>query len=146
MIKIFAMGKIKDKNISVLIDELRKRVKIEIIELKDEKVTSNKNVKDLEAEKILEKIKNEYVIACDEHGKEFTSIDFAKLIKKEEMGKDIVFIVGGALGLSKKILDRANLVMAFSKLTFPHQLFRLFLVEQIYRVYAINKGIKYHKD
>ncbi len=145
MIKIIFTGKTKNKPLETLTEEYLKRLKrftkIEILEIKDEKITKNKNIKDIEADRIIPKLKG-YTIALDEKGKQFTSIEFAKFIQKKELN-NLTFIVGGALGLSDKI--KPDLTLSFSKMTFNHKMIRPFLLEQIYRAYCINKGIDYHK-
>ncbi len=153
MIKIIALGKIKEKETAVLIQDYIKRImcfcRIKVIELKDEKIrgTNINKIKDLEAEKILDKLSSlDYIIVCDEQGKSLSSIGFSDLIKNKLIeNKNIVFVIGGALGLSDRILKRANLRMSFSSMTFPHRLFRLILVEQIYRAFSIINNKDYHK-
>ena len=149
MIKIICVGKIKDNHIAVGIDEyltrLTKYTKIEIIELKDEKIANNeKEVKQKEAKKILDCIKdNEFVIVLDEIGQDYTSKSFAKFIK--DNNQNLTFVIGGALGLDDKVRERANKIVCLSKMTFTHQMVRLFLVEQIYRAFTILNNEKYHK-
>jgi 23S rRNA (pseudouridine1915-N3)-methyltransferase len=148
MIRIIVLGKIREQYIQQGIDEFLKRLrpltKLEIVELKDEKIVSEeKKVKELEGEKILKNIKTEgYVIACDETGDNMSSEDFSQLLKEET---DITFIIGGALGLSEKVKQRADKTLALSKMTFTHQMARLILIEQIYRAQMILKGRSYHK-
>ncbi len=153
MIRFIFTGKTKHKEIEALNQEylqrLTKFTKYEVIEIKDEKVSKNcdeKRLKGIEADKILANIKeDEYIIALDETGKHYSSIDFAKFIEKQEIEHNIVLITGGSLGLSDKIKKRANLVLSFSKMTFGHRMIRFMLIEQIYRAYCINNGINYHK-
>lgn len=157
-ISIVCIGKIKEKYLKLGIDEFSKRLskycKLEIIELDDEKAPeqlSNKEmlmIKDIEGKKALSKIKNNsYVIALAIDGKNLSSEDLAKTI--DNLGvrgtSHIVFVIGGSLGLSDEVLKRANYKLSFSKMTFPHQLMRLILLEQIYRAYRINNGEPYHK-
>jgi len=100
-----------------------------------------------ESEAILKNIKaDDFVVLLDDKGKQFSSEDFAEVINKQMSAgtKRLVFIIGGAYGLGEEVKARANLVWSLSKLTFPHQLVRLILTEQIYRAYTIIKGEKYH--
>lgn len=157
-INIIALGKIKEKFMKEAIKEFQKRLsrycKLTIIELDDEKAPeklSRKDmeiVKDKEGQKILKKINpSTYIITLEIEGKNLTSEDFSK--KMEDImiqgGNDISFIIGGSLGLSKEVLSRANYRLSFSKMTFPHQLMRLILLEQIYRGFRIMKNEPYHK-
>ena len=157
-ISIIAVGKLKEKYLKSAIDEYAKRLgrycKLEIIELPDEKTPDNASpkdeeiIKDKEGNLILSKIKdNAYVVAMDLKGKELTSEEFAKFISNcGVMGNsNIVFVIGGSLGLSEQVRKRANYKLCFSKMTFPHQLFRVMLLEQIYRAFRISNGEPYHK-
>ena len=157
-ISIIAVGKLKEKYLKSAIDEYAKRLsrycKLEIIELPDEKTPDNASpkdeeiIKDKEGNLILSKIKdNAYVIAMDLKGKELTSEEFAKFISNcGVMGNsNIVFVIGGSLGLSEQVRKRANYKLCFSKMTFPHQLFRVMLLEQVYRGFRINNNEPYHK-
>lgn len=157
-ITIITVGKIKEKYLKEAIEEYSKRLgrycKLEIIELADEKTPDNASEKEEEAIKekegqgILSKIKdNMFVIAMDLGGKQLKSEDFADCIQNlGVMGNpNIAFIIGGSLGISKSVLARANYKLCFSKMTFPHQLFRVMLLEQIYRGFRIMKGEPYHK-
>lgn len=157
-ITIITVGKLKEKYLREAIEEYSKRLgrycKLEIIELTDEKTPDNASEKEEEAIKekegqgILSKIKdNMFVIAMDLKGKQLTSEEFANYI--ENLGvtrnSNIAFIIGGSLGISKSVLTRANYKLCFSKMTFPHQLFRVMLLEQVYRGFKIMKGEPYHK-
>lgn len=157
-ITIITVGKLKEKYLKEAIEEYSKRLgrycKLEIVELADEKTPDNASEKEEEAIKekegqgILSKIKdNMFVIAMDLKGKQLTSEEFANYI--ENLGvmgdSNIAFIIGGSLGISKSVLARANYKLCFSKMTFPHQLFRVMLLEQIYRGFRIMKGEPYHK-
>ncbi len=157
-ITIIAVGKIKEKYIKQGIKEFKKRLtnytKLSIIEIPDEKAPENLSekemeiVKDTEGENILKKLDNySYVIALDKDGDQLSSIDFAKKIKKLTVqgNSSFTFIIGGSLGLSDEVLKKSNLKLSFSKMTFPHQLFRLILLEQVYRAFRINRGEPYHK-
>lgn len=149
MIKVICVGKIKDKNLKNLIDDYYKRiskyVNIQIIEIKDE----NENYDEMkrESKKIENYLDNKnYNIALDRLGKNINSIEFSNLIDKTFINySNITFIIGGSLGLDKTILDKCNMILSFSSLTFPHQLFRLMLLEQIYRSFKILNNERYHK-
>ncbi|KMT21890.1 23S rRNA (pseudouridine(1915)-N(3))-methyltransferase RlmH [Clostridium cylindrosporum] len=157
-IKIITVGKIKEKFMRDAIDEYAKRLsrycKLDIVELQDEKTPDNASEKEEDAIKEKEGVKirghikdSDYVIALDLKGKHLTSEEFSEKI--ETLGiegkSSIVFIIGGSLGISAETLKRADYKMAFSKMTFPHQLFRIMLLEQIYRAFRIMKGEPYHK-
>ena len=157
-ISIICVGKIKEKYLKLGIDEFTKRLskycKLEIIELDDEKAPENLSdkemlmIKEKEGKKILSKIKdNSYVIALAIDGKNLSSEELADTINNLGVrgNSHIVFIIGGSLGLSDEILSRANYKLSFSKMTFPHQLMRVILLEQIYRATTINNNITYHK-
>lgn len=157
-IQIITVGKLKEKYLKQGISEYQKRLsayaKVEIIEVADEKApeqlseTEMEQVKDAEGERILAKIGPDvHVIALAIEGKQQTSEQLAKnLDQLATYGKSkIAFIIGGSLGLSQNVLKRSNAQLSFSKMTFPHQLMRLILLEQIYRAFRINKGEPYHK-
>ena len=151
-IKIFALGKSKQGFIEDGIKEYLKRlskyasVKLEILtDIKLSKSNTIQIVKDKEAEIIQKHLKdNDFIIALDEYGKQFTSLEFASILEKQRGRKDITFIVGGVYGLSEKIIKSANLRLSFSEMTFTHQMIRLVLAEQIYRAFTILEGKKYH--
>ena len=151
MIKIVTVGSLKEKYLKDAQEEYIKRLKkytnIEIIELKDESFNDDKKTKEVEGNKILKNIKNkDYVITLEIEGKELSSIELAnKLDNIYLTNSDITFIIGGSLGLSEKVKERSNYKLSFSKLTFPHQLFRIILLEQIYRSCKINNNESYHK-
>ena len=143
-ISIIAVGKLKEKYLKMAVDEYSKRLsryaKLEIIELQDEKTPDNASIKEeiqikeKEGNAILSKIKdNAYVIAMDLNGKQLTSVEFSSFISNcTVMGNsNIVFVIGGSLGLSEEVIKRADYKLCFSKMTFPHQLFRVMLLEQI---------------
>lgn len=148
MIKIVCVGKIKEKFFEEAIKEYLKRLnkytKLQIIELNDEKeeVALKK-----EAENILKHIKdNDYVITLEIEGKELSSKEFAKKIDNTLINhSNITFVIGGSYGLDNTVKQRSNYALSFSKLTFPHQLFRVVLLEQIYRSFKIINNEKYHK-
>ncbi|MBY0148085.1 23S rRNA (pseudouridine(1915)-N(3))-methyltransferase RlmH [Neobacillus niacini] len=157
-ILIVTVGKLKEKYLKMGIEEYLKRLnayaKVEVIEVADEKAPEELSesemvqVKQKEGERILAKISQDtYVIALAINGKMQSSEELADTLDKlATYGKSkIAFIIGGSLGLSDEVLKRANEHLSFSKMTFPHQLMKLILVEQIYRAYRINRGEPYHK-
>lgn len=157
-ITIISVGKIKEKYLKNAIKEYDKRLsrycKLNHIEVSDEKAPENlsdiemKNIKDKEGEGILKNIKEgTYIIALDIQGEMLSSEEFAaKLDKLALQGKStIAFIIGGSLGLSNEILKKADMKLSFSPMTFPHQLMKVILLEQIYRGFRINRGEPYHK-
>ena len=157
-ISIIAVGKLKEKYLKQAIDEYSKRFsrycKLEVIELPDEKTPDNasekeeQQIKEKEGRLILSKIKdNSYVVAMDLKGKQITSEEFASFISNCGVtgNSNIVFIIGGSLGLSEGVIKRANYKLCFSKMTFPHQLFRVMLLEQVYRGFRIINNEPYHK-
>lgn len=157
-ISIVTVGKLKEKYLKMGIDEYLKRMtlyaKVEIIEVADEKAPEELSeaemlqVKQKEGERILAKISQDtYVIALAINGKMQSSEELAdRLDKLATYGKSkIAFIIGGSLGLSEDVVKRSNEQLSFSKMTFPHQLMKLILVEQIYRAFRINRGEPYHK-
>lgn len=157
-INIVCVGKIKEKYLKLGIDEFKKRLskycKLEIIELEDEKAPENLSdkemliIKEKEGKKILSKIKdNSQLIALAIDGKNLSSEELAETINKLGVRgiSNITFVIGGSLGLSDEVLSRADYKLSFSKMTFPHQLMRLILLEQVYRAYRINNGEPYHK-
>ncbi|HHT82039.1 MAG TPA: 23S rRNA (pseudouridine(1915)-N(3))-methyltransferase RlmH [Acholeplasmataceae bacterium] len=139
--KIIAVGKIKKKYLLDGIEFYAKQIsKLEIVEIRQS--TTEKEGKD-----ILDKISNrDYVIALDIKGKKYDSESFSKKIEELKLnGEDIVFLIGGSHGLSDEVKRRANERLSFSDFTFPHELFRLMLVEQIYRAESISQNKPYHK-
>jgi 23S rRNA (pseudouridine1915-N3)-methyltransferase len=157
-ISIVTVGKLKEKYLKQGIEEYVKRLnsyaKIEIFEVPDEKAPEElsevemEQVKQKEGERILAKIHQDtYVIALAINGKLKSSEELAEnLDKLATYGKSkVAFVIGGSLGLSEEVLKRADEQLSFSKMTFPHQLMRLILVEQIYRAFRINRGEPYHK-
>lgn len=152
MIKIVAVGKVKDEHLKALIDDYTKRIsryhKIEIVECKDEPIDDNqKDVLIKEGNRVLEKIgDDEYVILMDLHGKAIDSLELAKKIDKTFVSySKLTFVIGGSLGLSDDLRKRANEAIKLSDLTFLHQMTRLILLEQIYRSFKINNHETYHK-
>lgn len=157
-IKLITVGKLKEKYLVQGINEYVKRLgaygKVQIIEVPDEKAPENLSdaqmlqVKEKEGERILAKIKDgEYVVALAIEGKNPSSEAFAKQLEQLQIqGKSqFVFVIGGSLGLSQAVMQRSNAQISFGKMTYPHQLMRLILVEQIYRAMRINHGEPYHK-
>ena len=151
MTKLICVGKIKEKYLKEDINEYQKRLskytKLDIIELKDITYDDIDKVKKEEGENILKNIKNsDNVIILDINGQELTSAELAKKIEKlEQQNSDLTFIIGGSYGLSEEVKQRANYSLSFSKLTFPHQLFRVIFLEQLYRTYKIRNNESYHK-
>ena len=151
MIKIITVGQLKEKYLKEAVEEYKKRISkytnIEIIELKDEELEEEKKAIELEGEKINKYIDNkDYIITLEIEGKQMTSVEFSEKLERIQIeNSNIVFIIGGSYGLSNTIKDRSNLKLSFSKMTFPHQLFRVILLEQIYRSYKIMNNEKYHK-
>ena len=156
-INIICIGKLKEKYLKEAQDEYIKRLSkycdIEIIELNDEQLPSKINnsiieqIKEKECKKIMEYIKNDsYIIPLDLKGKEYSSEEFsAKLEDIQVKGySNITLIIGGTLGLTDEVLRKANESICFSKMTFPHQLIRIFLLEQIFRAFKISKNETYH--
>ena len=157
MIRIISVGRIKEKYLKDGMDEYIKRLskftKLEMIELKDIPVpdkaslSEENEIKKEEGKEILSRIKDDYVIALDLKGEMLDSVSFCKKIEEiNTSGKSkITFVIGGSLGLSKEVIDRSNYQLSFSPMTFPHQLFKLILLEQIYRAYKILNNETYHK-
>ena len=157
-IKIICLGKLKEKYLKDGIDEYIKRIKrfanVEIIELSDERIPDNASdaecnrIVELEGEKILSKITpNEYVISLCIEGKLVSSEELAKKMSDIMISGNscITFLIGASLGLSDKVKQKSDFRLSFSKMTFPHQLMRLILCEQIYRTFKINGNEQYHK-
>ena len=157
-ISILCVGKVKEKFYREAIDEFTKRLgrycKLEIIEVADEKTdeqasdTEIRLVKEKEGERLLKNIKEDaYVIALCIDGKQLDSEELSEKIEKLGIQgiSHICFIIGGSLGLSDAVVKRADFKLSFSKMTFPHQLMRVLLLEQIYRGYRIMNHEPYHK-
>lgn len=156
-INVICIGKIKEKFFKDAIDEYSKRLskycKLTILELPDEKIPDKSNptieseIKTKECDNIISHIKKDsYVICLDLKGKEFSSEELSKNIENISMtSSNITFIIGGSLGLTEKILNLANQKICFSKMTFPHQLIRIFLLEQLFRSFKISNRETYHK-
>lgn len=154
-IKIIAVGKLKEKYTKEAIEEFKKRlgaycslslIEVPAQELKDENL--NQKYMNIEGQKILSYIKPDaYVITLEILGKSLSSEEFAQKIKNlsQEGYNEVVFVIGGANGLSKEVSDRADYKLSFSKMTFTHQLIRIFLYEQIYRAFKIINNESYHR-
>ena len=156
-INIICVGKLKEKYLKDAIDEYSKRLSkycnLNIIEIQDEKLPGKvndsiaKDIKQKECRKILNAIKKDsYVMALDLRGKQFTSEEFSKKIDEVPVKgfSNITFIFGGTLGLTEEVLKSANEFISFSKMTFPHQLIRVFLLEQVFRAFKISNNETYH--
>lgn len=154
MISIVCVGKIKEKSLAALIAEYSKRIsgytKIEINEVNDEPNDKlpEVTVKDVEGQRILKQIKKDaYVVLLDLQGKELTSPELAKKIEEINTyhSSNITFVIGGSLGVSEEVRRRADYKLKLSNMTFPHNLARLIILEQIYRSYKILNNEAYHK-
>lgn len=157
-ITLITVGKIKEKYLKDAIAEYSKRLsrycKLKIVEVADEKTPDNASdtvedaIRDKEGERILKYIKEDaYVITLEIAGKMLTSEEMAEKIEKlgVQGTSHIIFIIGGSIGLGREILKRSDYALSFSKMTFPHQLMRVILLEQIYRSYRIMNHEPYHK-
>ncbi|MBU1094127.1 MAG: 23S rRNA (pseudouridine(1915)-N(3))-methyltransferase RlmH [Firmicutes bacterium] len=147
MIKVIVVGKMNQKYLEqgILYYQKQLPIKLEWVEVSDEASIQGK---DIEGDRILSKIKDsDLVIALAIEGKMLDSEGFAKMLDEAETYHqgDIAFVIGGSYGLSESVMKRANQKISFSKMTFPHQLMRLILIEQIYRGYMILKNHPYHK-
>lgn len=151
MIKIICVGKIKEKYLRDAIDEYTKRIskytKLNLIEVKDYDYDDINKVLNSEKEQIEKYIDTkDYLITLEIEGKQISSEQLAtKLNETLTVNSNITFVIGGSYGIDKSIKDKANYHLSFSTLTFPHQLFRVLLLEQIYRSYKINNNESYHK-
>lgn len=157
-IRILCVGKIKEKFMREALGEYSKRlsryIKLEIAEVADEKTPDSASereelqIRDKEGERLLKLIRQEdYVIALAIDGKMYDSVTFSQRLDRFGMlGRgSVVFVIGGSLGLGEQVLERADESISFSKMTFPHQLMRVILLEQIYRGYRILRNEPYHK-
>ena len=157
-ITILTVGKIKEKYLRDAIAEYTKRLskycKPEIIEVADEKTPDNasetveENIRTKEGERLLKYVRDDaYVITLEINGKQLSSEELAEKIEKlgVQGTSHIMFIIGGSIGLGKEVLARSDFALSFSKMTFPHQLMRVILLEQVYRSYRIINGEPYHK-
>ena len=157
-IKIVTVGKLKEKYLKDGIAEYSKRIsrfaKLEMIELADEKTPDkaseieNQKILETEGARILSEIgERDFVLVLAIEGKTFSSEEFSKQLEEASIKgySTLTFIIGGSLGLASSVKNRANLSVSFGRLTLPHQLMRLVLVEQIYRAFTIQQGSPYHK-
>ncbi|MGC0311270.1 23S rRNA (pseudouridine(1915)-N(3))-methyltransferase RlmH [Streptococcus sp. CL9.43] len=157
-IKLVTVGKLKEKYLKDGIAEYSKRISrfaaVEMIELADEKTpdrasdSENEKILDLEGNRILSKIGDrEFVVVLAIEGKTLSSEEFSKQLEQASINgfSTLTFVIGGSLGLSPQVKKRANLSLSFGRLTLPHQLMHLVLVEQIYRAFTIQQGSPYHK-
>jgi 23S rRNA (pseudouridine1915-N3)-methyltransferase len=154
-VTLLVVGKTTDSHIEALINDYQKRLThylpftLQVIpELKNTKALTPEQQKQAEGEMILKALSaNVDLILLDEHGKEFRSVEFADYLQKRmSSGRDVVFVVGGPYGFSEAVYQRANGKISLSKLTFSHQMVRLFFVEQIYRAMTILRGEPYHHE
>lgn len=156
-INILCIGKIKETFFKDAINEYSKRLSkycnLKILELSDEKIPSKinekiaNNIKDIEGKRMLANIKKDsYIICLDLRGKQFSSEEFSEKLDSIALNynSSITFIIGGTLGISNEILNLANEKICFSKMTFPHQLIRVFLLEQLFRAFKISNHETYH--
>lgn len=157
-ITIICVGKVKEKFYRDAIDEYAKRLskycKFELVEVADEKTPDKassieeEQIKEKEAQRILSKIKQDsYVCTLEIAGKELSSVELANWMEQSAIGgrSHISFVIGGSLGLHSSVLQRSDYALSFSRMTFPHQLMRVILSEQIYRAFRIINGEPYHK-
>lgn len=156
-VNIICIGNLKEKFFTDALSEYKKRLsrycKFEVVELPEEKIADNVTQSQIdktlkkEGEKILAKIsKSDYVVAMCIEGKQLSSEELARKIEDISFSNSTVnFVIGGSWGLSDDVKNRADMRLSVSKMTFPHQLFRVMLSEQIYRAFSINANAKYHK-
>ena len=156
-IHIICVGKVKENFLKDALNEYTKRLlkycKIDFIELPDEKIPEKLNpnleleIKEKEGKQILSHLPlKSYKIVLDLKGKEFSSEEFSQKLDEISMeNSHVSFIIGGSLGLSNEVLDSCDLKVCFSKMTFPHQLIRVFLLEQVFRAFKISHGETYHR-
>lgn len=153
-IKLIVVGKTKNKELISLIEKYVKRINFfnnfKIIEINSSKTKKNNaiEIKKIESENILKKIKNnDLLFLLDEKGKNYDSRDFAKFLKiKFQESKTIVFVIGGAFGFSKDLYSKSVGLISLSRMTFSHQIIRLFFTEQLYRAFTILNNHPYHND
>ena len=153
IIKIISIGSQPQKEINQLIESYTQKIsaysKVEWINLQLKLKDKNIKIKkELESQNILSKIdSNAFVISLDEKGQTFSSVEMSQQLEKIMLNhSNINFIIGGADGLDQAVLDKSNLVMSLSNLTLPHQLVKVFLIEQIYRSYSIINNLPYHRE
>ncbi|MBA4698806.1 MAG: 23S rRNA (pseudouridine(1915)-N(3))-methyltransferase RlmH [Ruminococcus sp.] len=157
-ITLLTVGKIKETYLKSAIEEYRKRLskycKLEIIEVADEKTpdqaseTVENSIREKEGERLLKHIRDDaFVITLEIQGSQLTSEELAGKVKKLAVSgtSHIIFVIGGSIGLGREVMKRSDYALSFSRMTFPHQLMRVILLEQIYRSYRIIQGEPYHK-
>lgn len=157
-ITILTVGRIKEKFFSDAISEYSKRLSkycsLEIVQVADEKTPDgasevlNEQIREKEGERLLSKIKEtSFVVTLEIEGKMLDSVELAEMLEEKMVQGEshLIFVIGGSLGLSKAVRKRADKTLSFSKMTFPHQLMRVILLEQLYRSFRIIKGEPYHK-
>lgn len=157
-ITVLTVGKVKEKFYRQALEEFEKRLsrycKLEIIEVQDEKTpdraseTEEMQIKEKEGQRLLKYIKEDaWVCALAIEGQMLDSVELSKKMEQLGIGRTshMIFVIGGSLGLAEEVLKRADFKLSFSKMTFPHQLMRVILLEQIYRAYRIMQGEPYHK-
>ncbi|MBR5231559.1 MAG: 23S rRNA (pseudouridine(1915)-N(3))-methyltransferase RlmH [Clostridia bacterium] len=148
---IIGVGRLREKFFKDAAEEYKKRlsryVKLEVVEVEDLPEDGGETTKKKEGEAILAKIRpDDFVVANCIDGKQMDSVEFSQFFRDREMyGSRVVFVIGGSLGLSDEVVRRANKKLSMSKMTFPHQLFRVMLLEQVYRAQKISAGERYHK-
>lgn len=150
-VNIVCVGKIKEKFFTDAINEYLKRLSrfadVKIIEVDEASNVSNLDQKSkIEGERLIAKTTG-VIVSLDGNGKQLSSEELAKFVHDKKVNgiSQISFIIGGSNGLSKEVLDKSDLILSFGKITFPHQLFRVVLTEQIYRAFTIIEGLPYHK-
>mgnify|MGYP005776194269 FL=1 len=155
-INIVCVGKIKENCLKDAILEYSKRLskycKLNIIEITDEPIPNNlsekasNNIKNIEGNKILNYLNNSYIISLDLKGKQYSSEEFSEKMENISFNNSTIsFVIGGSLGLSKEVIEKSNELICFSKMTFPHQLIRVFLLEQLFRAFKIQNNETYHR-
>ncbi|MBM5783066.1 MAG: 23S rRNA (pseudouridine(1915)-N(3))-methyltransferase RlmH [Pelagibacterales bacterium] len=152
-ISIISIGKFENSPFKQVFETYLKRLKWKIelkeLDLKNSHNFSIEKIKESEADLIIKNLKpNSKVIVLDEHGKQFGSIDFAKMLSDFAVSgdSDLTFIIGGANGLGKEILQKSQIKISLGKMTFPHMMVRVILIEQLYRAQSIIEGHPYHRE
>ena len=157
-IRILTVGSVKESFYKEAIAEFKKRLRrytvLEVVEVKDEKTVEkasdaiDRKIKEIEGQRLLSRLSdNDFVVALAIEGRKLSSMEFAQKLANWEVssGSRITFIIGGSIGLCEEVIRRANYLLSFSDMTFPHQLMRVILCEQIYRSYRIRNNEPYHK-
>ncbi len=157
-ITVLAVGKIKEKYFTGAVEEYAKRLsrfcRLELVEVPDEKTPDGAGraqelqIRIKEGERILQKLPgSSFVVALSIDGRMLDSVELSRQMERWNVNgiSHIIFVIGGSLGLSPQVLERADMKLSFSKMTFPHQLMRVILLEQVYRSYMIRSGAPYHK-